>query len=233
MSLVGFIAINTDIKKLYSQLLTVNIYNINIVLCQAFPKNFSPQIATQSTFCFLYSSKEEAVLNCPNVCTYVTLGKSFIWERASEEFLVIIFKLYPKSVFAKQAKLLSMLTIEKLQSSTMRNNLLISELLTLMKAKAALKDHISGSITAASGGLPLYRLSLYFGRNYYDNALQKDVPSYCEVHKQQPQQLQIQPSGPNFVFLLHVYCQELRYAHTFFHPEGFWCLWVRHQTAYW
>lgn len=53
----------------------------------------------------------------------------------------------------------------------MRNNLLIRELLTLMRSKALLKDYISGSITATSGGLPLH--GLYFGRNYYDNALQR------------------------------------------------------------
>lgn len=99
-----------------------------------------------------------------------------------------------------------MLTRERLESSSMRNNPLICKLLTLMRAKDGLKDHISGSIALTSGGLPPYRLSLYFGRNYYGNALQKDVPRYCEVHKQQTWQLQIQPSGPNFVFLIHVDC---------------------------
>lgn len=81
--------------------------------------------------------------------------------------------------------MLSMLAREKLESSSMRNNPLISKILTLMRAKAGLKDLISGSITLTSGGLPLYGLSLYFGRNYYGNALQKDIPRYCEVHKQQ------------------------------------------------
>lgn len=67
----------------------------------------------------------------------------------------------------------------------MRNNLFVSKLLTLVRAKAALKDHISGSITATSGWFPLYRLSLYFGRNDYVSALRKDIPSYRDVHKKQ------------------------------------------------
>lgn len=79
----------------------------------------------------------------------------------------------------------------------MRNNLLIRELLTLMRSKALLKDCISGSITASSGGLPLYRL--YFGRNYYDNVLQR-------------------------TFLITVRCISSRLSNYRFHPEARLCL---------
>jgi len=44
-----------------------------------------------------------------------------------------------------------MLTVEKLQSSGVMNNPLTSELLTSMRAKSTLKDHICGSVTATSG----------------------------------------------------------------------------------